>query len=263
MRLCLQRNHTLDVLHLEIVGLGVVSRCKLLDDGTLGKSHIILISRDYLIGILLSRLLNHLEEGRFLIHTINNKGATEDFVTAVFRVDLGKAEHLTVSQLTTEVLLYLLQVVHLLAAQCQTFLFIISLQVFNVDNRFRLAVGGKHLLVQTLIHALQHGVELCVLVGHREVLLDTQNAVEAHILSNLHGICAPRCNHFASWANEAALQVFFTFGLGVAKQPTQLVAVGLCQCVFALYGNHALLRGSEKENHIFDIYVYFFKCLQR
>ena len=48
-----QGDDTLDVLYLEIVGLGVVCRSKLFDNRTFGKGHIVFVGRDNLVGILL------------------------------------------------------------------------------------------------------------------------------------------------------------------------------------------------------------------
>ena len=57
-----QGDDTLDVLYLEIVGLGVVCRSKLFDNRTFGKGYIVFVGRDNLVGILLCSLLYHLEE---------------------------------------------------------------------------------------------------------------------------------------------------------------------------------------------------------
>ena len=217
MSLRLQRNHTLDVLHLEVIGLRVIGRSKLLDYRTFGKRHVVLVGRDYLVRILLCSLLDHLEEARFLLFAIDDEGAAEDFVTTVFRVDLCKTEHLAVCQLASQVGLHLLQVVHLLLAQRQSLLFVVRFQVFDVDNGFRLAVGGEHVLVQSFIHALQHGVELGILVGYGEVLLDACDAFQSHVLCDFHGVCTPWCNHLASWSYETSLQVLFTFGSGLTE----------------------------------------------
>ena len=91
-----QGDNTLDVLYLEEVGLGVVCRGKLLDNRTFGKGNIIFIGRYNLVRIFLSGLFNHLEEGRFLLHSVDDKCAAENFVTAVLGVDLRKTEYLGV-----------------------------------------------------------------------------------------------------------------------------------------------------------------------
>lgn len=45
-----QGDDTLDVLYLEIVGLGVVCRSKLFDNRTFGKGYIVFVGRDNLLG---------------------------------------------------------------------------------------------------------------------------------------------------------------------------------------------------------------------
>ena len=91
-----QGDNTLDVLYLEEVGLGVVCRGKLLDNRTFGKGNIIFIGRYNLVRIFLSGFFYHLEEGRFLLHSVDDECAAENFVTAVLGVDLRKTEYLGV-----------------------------------------------------------------------------------------------------------------------------------------------------------------------
>ena len=94
MRLSLQRDHTLDILHLEVVARALILRGKLLHNRTLCESNIIFIGRKNLVGILLGGLLDHREEGTLHLLAVDDKGATEDLMTTVLRVDLGKAEDL-------------------------------------------------------------------------------------------------------------------------------------------------------------------------
>ena len=167
-------------------------------------------------------------------------------MTAVLRVDLGKAEHLTVGQGASEVLLHLLQVVHLFLAQGQTFLLVVSLQVGNVHDGLRLDVGLEYFLSKPLVHALEHRVVVGILVSHGEVLLDACHAFQSHVLGNLHGIRTPRGNHLLARAYETAFQVLFTLGRCIAEQPTKLLDF-LCICsVIHLYGNHVVRGCSEK-----------------
>ncbi|CCX63388.1 putative uncharacterized protein [Bacteroides sp. CAG:598] len=251
VRLGLQGDDALDVLHLEVVGLGVVGGSELLDDWTFGKGHVVLVGRYDFVGVFLCGLLDHLEERGFLLHTVDDERTAEDFVAAMLGVDLGKAEHFGVGQRAAEVLLYLLQVVHFLLGEGQTFLLVVGFEVFDVDDGFGLAVGGEHLLVEPLVHALEHGVVFGVFIGHGEVFLDARDARQAHVLGNFHGVRAPGRDHFAAGAYETAFQVFFTFRGGFSKKPAELVAVCLRDGVFACYGNHAFLRSSVERNHIF------------
>ena len=164
-------------------------------------------------------------------------------------VDLGESEDFRVGQQPAQVLFHLLQVFYFFLGEGESFLLVVSLQVLDVEDWLGLAVGCEYLLVQPLVHALQHGVVPGVFICHGEILLDALDAFDAHVLGDFHGVCAPWRNHFASGAYETAFQVFFIFGCGFSKKPAELVVVCLREGVFARYGNHAFLRGSVKSNH--------------
>ena len=83
MSLSLQRDNTLDILHLEEIAGSLIGWRKLLDDRTLRESHIILIGRENLVRVLLSGLLDHAEERRLHLLTVDDKLAAEDLVAAV------------------------------------------------------------------------------------------------------------------------------------------------------------------------------------
>ena len=83
MGLSLQRDDTLDILHLEEIAGSLIYWSKLLDDRTLRESHIILIGRENLVRVLLSGLLDHAEKRRLHLLAVNDKLATEDLVAAV------------------------------------------------------------------------------------------------------------------------------------------------------------------------------------
>ena len=122
-----------------------------------------------------------------------------------------------------------------------------------MDDRFRLTVSGEYILVQTFVHALQHRVTVGVFVLYGEILFNTGNAIQSHVLGDFYGIRTPRSNHFAARTNEMSFQVFFTFGGGFSKKPAEFVAFCLGECVVTFYGHHALGWGSEKKNHIYDL----------
>ena len=83
MSLCLQRDNTLDILHLEEIAGSLIGWSKLLDDRTLRECHIILIGRENLVRVLLSGLLDHAEKRRFHLLTVDDKLAAENLVAAV------------------------------------------------------------------------------------------------------------------------------------------------------------------------------------
>ena len=118
-----------------------------------------------------------------------------------------------------------------------------------MDDRFRLTVSGEYILVQTFVHALQHWVMVSVFVFYREILFNTGNAIQSHVLGDFYGIRTPRSNHFAAWTNEMSFQIVFTFGGGFSKKPAEFVDVCLGKYVVAFYGYHALGWGLEKKNH--------------
>ena len=163
MGLGFQRDDTFNVFHLEIVAGRLVFRCKLLNNRALCKGYIVFIGRQYLVGVFLGCLLNHLEQRAFHLYTINDKGATKNLVAAVLRVDLSETEDLAVGQRAAHLLLHFMQIFNLFRRQSQAFLLVISLKVFNMLDGLGLMVHSKDVLVQTLIHALKHGVVVGIL----------------------------------------------------------------------------------------------------
>ena len=97
-------------------------------------------------------------------------------------------------------------------------------------------------------------------VVHGEILFDTCNAAEVHVLSNLYGIGAPRGNHFASGADKPAGKRVVLFGCGVSVEPAKFIHFGLAEWVIDLCGNHALLRCSKKQYHRVVFGVSGFRC---
>ena len=207
MGLSLEGDHALDVLHLEEVARGLVGRGKLLDDRTLRESHIVLIGRENLVGVLLGGLLDHAEKRRLHLLAVDDELSAEDLVAAVLGVDLGKTEDLAVGERTAVLLLQLVEISHLVLAESKTFLLVVLLEVIHVLDGFRLVVDGEHLLVDAVVHTLQHRVVVGILAVYGEVLLNTRNAVKTHVLSNLNGIRTPGSNHFTAWADKVALQL--------------------------------------------------------
>ena len=100
-----------------------------------------------------------------------------------------------------------MEISHFVLAEGKTLFLVILLEVIDVLDRFWLVVHGEHILTDTVVHTLEHRVVLSVFAIHREVLLDTRNAVKTHVLSNLNGIRTPRSNHFTAWTDIEALQL--------------------------------------------------------
>ena len=83
MGLSLQRDDTLDILHLEEIAGSLVGWSKLLDNRTLRESHVVLVGRENLVRVLLSGLLDHAEKRRLHLLAVDDKLAAEDLVAAV------------------------------------------------------------------------------------------------------------------------------------------------------------------------------------
>ncbi len=163
MGLCLQRDDTLDILHAEIVAGRLVGWGKLLHNGTLGESDIIFIGGENLVRILLRRLLNHRKQTRLHLFAVNNKGTTKNLMATVLRVNLRKTEDLGVCQRTTVLLLDFMEILNLLRGEGKSFLLVILFQIVHILNRLWLDIDREDILVQSVVHTLQHGVVLCVL----------------------------------------------------------------------------------------------------
>ena len=207
MGFSLQGDDTLDVLHLEEIAGSLVSRSKLLDDRTLRESHIVLVGREDLVRVLIGGLLDHAEKRRLHLLAVDDKLSAENLVTAVLRVDLCKTEDFTVGERASILLLQLVEISHFVFAESKTFFLVVLFEVIYILDRFWLVVDGEHILSDTVVHALEHRIVLCILAINREILLNTRNAVKTHVLSNLNGIRTPRSNHFTAWADIEALQL--------------------------------------------------------
>ena len=163
---------------------------------------------------------------------------------------MRKTEDFGIGQRSSVFLLQRVQIGHFVLAECQSFLLVVLFQVVHVLNGLRPVVNGKDVLVQTVIHTLQHGVVGSLFRLHGEVLFYTQNAVKTHVLSNLNGIRTPRSNHFTAWADEVSIQRLGFFGRGVAIEPTQFVNLILIGLMVNLCRNHGLGRSSKEKNHV-------------
>ena len=215
----LQGNHTLDVFHLEVVAGRLVFRGKLLDGGALSEGHVVLVGRKYLVGVLLRRLLNHGKEARLHFLAVDDEGSTENLVAAVLGVDLGKAENLAVGQRASVLLLQSVQVFYFLGRKGKAFLLVVFFKILYVLDGLGLDVDGEDVLIQTLVHALQHGVVVGVLRADGEVLLNAFDAAEVHVLGYFHGVGRPGGDHFAARTNEESFDAFALKQLCVAVEP--------------------------------------------
>ena len=249
MGLGLERDDALDRLHLEVVGGRLVFRCKLLDHRTLGKRHVVAVGRDDLARMLLGRLLDQREEARLALLAVNDKLTAEDLVAAVLRVDLREAEDLRVGERTPVLLLDLVQIFYLFRTQGEAFLLIVFLDVLHVLDRLWLVVDGEDRLVQSFVHTLEHAVVVSILTLYGEVLLNTRNAGETHVLCDLNGISTPRGYHFAARAYKEAFELRVVQQCGVTIKPAEGLLLLVTGLVVDLSGNDVLLGSLEEKNH--------------
>ena len=169
--------------------------------------------------VLACRLLDQGKQRRGAFLSVDNESSSENLVAAVLRIDLGKAEHLGVSQFPAKLLLHLMEVVYLCRREGESFLFVIRLQVVDVADRGGLDVHRENLLIQTVVHSLQHGVVVGVRARHGEVLLNATDAAEVHVLRDFNGVRAPRCNHLAARTYVPTDEMVGGLNNSIAQQP--------------------------------------------
>ena len=80
-------------------------------------------------------------------------------MSAVLGVDLGKAENLGVGQRPSVLFLHLVQIFYLFFRERETFLLVVGFQVVHILDGLRVMLHGENLLVQPVVHTLQHRVK--------------------------------------------------------------------------------------------------------
>ena len=261
VRLGFKRDNAVHLLNPVEVRFGMVGRCEQLHLWAAAEGHVVLVGRQYMVGVLLRGLLDHLEQAALFLLAVDDEGTAEYLVTAVLAVDLCKTEYLGVCQVATQLTLHTVQVLYLLGAQCQALLLVVGVQVCYLQDGLGLDVHAEDVLVQAvLVHALQHGVELGVLVGHGEILLYAFYAVDVHVLGYLHSIGAPRGDHLAARANETSLQAVGVQHGGLAIQPAQFFNLSRAQRLGTARSNDALLWCFEEGNCHICKFLYYSRC---
>ena len=139
-----------------------------------------------------------------------------------------------------------MEILYLFRTQGQSFFLIILLDVVHSLDGLRLMVDGEHLLVETVVHALQHAVVTGVLTVYGEEFLYTRNAGETHVLRDLNGIGAPWGYHLSAWADKEACKGGGVHKCGVAIKPAEGLFLLLAGLVVHLSGNDVLLRSLEE-----------------
>ena len=163
-------------------------------------------------------------------------------------VDLCEAEDLRVRQLAPQLFLDLVQVFDFLGRECQSLLLIVFLQILNLLDGSGLDVHREDFLVQSLVETLEHGVVFGLRAADGEVLLNTRDAAESHVLGNLNGIRAPRSNHLAARTHEVAFDGGGVDECCAAVEPAEFVGFFLTELMVCLGGDDALAGSTEKED---------------
>src|SRR5690554_212825 len=118
-------------------------------------------------------------------------------------VYLREAKHFAVGEFSSHFSAYTLEVLDLVAAQCQPFAIVIRGNVINIDHLLRLPVDGKEGLIEPGVLSLQHRIKIgCTRALFRDILLYPANTFYAHVSRDLHGARAPRGDHFAAGPNK-------------------------------------------------------------
>ena len=75
---------------------------------------------------------------------------------------------------------------------------------------------------------------------NREILLNTRNALESHVLGNLNGIGTPRSNHLTAWTYIVSVQRLSIHERCVAVKPTKFVCLILTELMVNLSSDDVL-----------------------
>ena len=165
--------------------------------------------------VLAARGLDELEEGGVFLLAVDYESAVEYFVAAMLGVDLREAEHLAVGQGAAEALGELLEVLFLIGAQGEAFALVVGCYIGYFLGCGGAEVGDEHVGAGIGVEGLEHGVD-CRRRGDGSQGFNARNAVESHVLGNLHGICAPRTYHFATRTGVGSGEAYVV-GLGFSS----------------------------------------------
>ena len=170
-------------------------------------------------------------------------------MAAVFRIDLRKAEYLAVGQLPAESTAQLFQIGDFVFAEGKAFLFVVGCHVIDIDNRVWLLADRINILIDRMVLSTQHRIEGSIFVVGFDKLFDSFDSFQAHVLGDLHGIRAPRGDHFATWADKYARDTFRVDAVCTSLQPLQTGKLLFRKLYGRLYGKDRVVF-FEKQNHI-------------
>ena len=207
-------------------------------------------------GYFFRGFLDECEEARGTLLAVDDERAAEDLVTAMLRVDPAKPK---ISE-SVSGRPFCFSILWRYCISCRTQREALLLVACPMSSTCLMGSGSwltvKIVLMSgPVVHTLEHGIVLGVLVFDGEVLLNTRNASRVHTF-NVNGICAPWCNHFAAWSDEEAVQLLVAEHLGVAVEPAQFLLLLLTGLVVHLSGNDSLLRSLKEKNHSLSKVLY-------
>ncbi len=205
----LQGDDAFYVLDDKIIACGLVFRRELFNDRTLCKGDIVLVSGNDVVRMFFSGFLYHLEQRRGHLFSVDDECATEDFVAAMFRVDLSESEHFRVGQFSSQLFFHSVEIGDFLLAQREPFLFVFFLDVFYGAYRFRFSRSLENLLVKSFVETLQHGIVFHIFVFHGKIFFNALKPLYVHVLCDFHGVGTPRGDHFAARTNKETIQGCF------------------------------------------------------
>ena len=90
----------------------------------------------------------------FHLHSVDDEGAVEYLVAAVFRIDLGEAEYLAVGQRSAELGGEVLEILDLVLGESQALFLVICFEIGDVADGLGLTVDDEDVAVQSVVYPL-------------------------------------------------------------------------------------------------------------
>ena len=151
MGLCFQRQNGVDIPDLKKIRFLLCCRGKLLNLRPDDKCHIVFISRHQIVRILFRSSFDQGKEALFHLFSVDDESAVENFMTAMFRIYLGKTVNLRIGQFASYFSAYFFKIFHLIITECQPFIHVVCSDVFHLPDRFGPDRNFKNIFIQTVV----------------------------------------------------------------------------------------------------------------
>ena len=158
MCLRLERQYGVYLCFRENRGFVGAFRGELPNFGSLHKSHVVLVGGYKTSGILLAGAFYEFEKAYGLFLTVDNECAVENFMTAVFGINLGETEYFAICERAAQTSRQPGEIFFFLLAQSQTFAGVVFLEIGDIHGFLRLRVGCEDGLAGIFVYSLQHGI---------------------------------------------------------------------------------------------------------